>query len=438
MLLKNYQQWTTHIDPDKNRAIADRSLWVFTLGLCVVTIYSFSSLPVLKDFIGLQPEVPYFILAVVALLAWPVSDEELGERIGLNKHLILQMFTTSSFQTLLWSWVIYSSKQAAPMMAAFPLLLTAYHCEFYLFSRKYFWALLPAFVSMTIALILSPSATHTTIVLVGGLLAVAGSFIMGSNALNQSQLRRERDDLKEALDASTLMDSVNEAKQTKDLLYEMMGANHDAGNAMTGLLMNLELLTTAIESGDENSELDIKELNQETLLSLKNLKQIIEKARNVGKEAHLRELVNTQELLENLTVDMKKQFSEIDLDLDLKNLNHANLIKLHGGKTSLQRIVTNLIKNAMEGNGAKSASRILVTASAKDNNLEIIISDNGPGFSEEQLNKSLSTVKSSKDQGTGLGLYTCKRLIQANKGELILENNQEGGAKITVRLPLSE
>ena len=438
MIYSNFSRWTSLLDLDKVLAITNRRSWIFTVILCAAIIFSFSSLPLLNDFFGLQPFIPSIILIAAAIIAWAGSDEKLRARLGVKKHLILTFFVTGSFQTLLWSWCIFSTASSAPMMAAFPLLCIAYHCEIFLFSRNYHWALIPAFGAMAIALVLSPSPTHSTIVLIGGLLAVSGSYIMGSNALIQINLKHERNDLKEALDASTLMDSVNEAEKTKGVLYEILGANHDANNALTSLMMNLEFLLAAIKNKQKHSDEEIEVLTKDTQASLEKLSIIHEKSRNMGKQAHLRELVNVKEQLETLAGDFQNQFNDKQINLSLDMLGEASLIRLHGGNTTLHRIFSNLVKNACEGNGTKSASEVDITAKVVNNNLEIEVADNGPGFSNEILNSTLFVVQSSKVHGSGLGLYTCKRLVAANKGEIEIANNANGGATVTVRLPLTD
>ncbi len=267
---------------------------------------------------------------------------------------------------------------------------------------------------------------------------IAGSFVLGGNALIQSSILKERNDLREALEASTLMDSVNETEKAKDLLYEMMGANHDAGNAITGVLMNLELLTSAIESRENFDEQEVLELNEETRSALTHLVSIIEEARELGKQVHEGELVHVNALLDETISQLQSQFSDIDISLNSKNLPEATFIKLHGGSVSLNRVLTNLVKNASEGDGQHYASKAEIHAKIEDKNLTITVRDNGPGFKEEFLNNSISTFRSSKESGSGLGLYTCKRLVMGNKGDISLANNDDNtGAAVTLHLPLS-
>ena len=109
-----------------------------------------------------------------------------------------------------------------------------------------------------------------------------------------------------------------------------------------------------------------------------------------------------------------------------------------GGVLTLRRITENLLINACEGDGHKSATHVEVRV-ARDpsgGRLLIVVSDDGPGFAREQLERNVEIFASTKPQGSGLGLFTCERLIRASEGRLERANVPGGGAQLKVILPL--
>lgn len=71
------------------------------------------------------------------------------------------------------------------------------------------------------------------------------------------------------------------------------------------------------------------------------------------------------------------------------------------------------------------------------------ITDQGNGFSEEDLKYGLEKFyrgnkARSKDGGSGLGLYICQRIMKLHGGEIVLSNQESGGAKVVVYLPLQD
>ena len=84
--------------------------------------------------------------------------------------------------------------------------------------------------------------------------------------------------------------------------------------------------------------------------------------------------------------------------------------------------------------------RIWISIEHQAEHLDLLLRDNGPGFSAESLARAREpffTTKTSA-QGLGLGLAICDSLVRALDGELLLANHPAGGALITLRLRLAE
>lgn len=95
----------------------------------------------------------------------------------------------------------------------------------------------------------------------------------------------------------------------------------------------------------------------------------------------------------------------------------------------------NLLRNAVEA--ADRQGRIFVSLWSRDDrrSAQFCIADNGPGISEEHLDKIFNPFFTTKDTGTGLGLAQVHRIIDAHGGCIRAENLPEGGACFHVELP---
>jgi nitrogen fixation/metabolism regulation signal transduction histidine kinase len=62
--------------------------------------------------------------------------------------------------------------------------------------------------------------------------------------------------------------------------------------------------------------------------------------------------------------------------------------------------------------------------------------DNGPGFPEPLLGQLFEPYITSKHKGSGLGLAIVKKIVEEHSGMLWAENCKDGGACITLRLPV--
>jgi signal transduction histidine kinase len=104
------------------------------------------------------------------------------------------------------------------------------------------------------------------------------------------------------------------------------------------------------------------------------------------------------------------------------------------GDAELLKIVfQNLFLNsahAMRGNGMIHAHLAVI-----DDVCRITIADSGPGIPADILDKIFTPFFTTKARGTGLGLPTAKRLIEAHGGRISIACPPEGGTTVTVELP---
>ena len=107
--------------------------------------------------------------------------------------------------------------------------------------------------------------------------------------------------------------------------------------------------------------------------------------------------------------------------------------QLMADATLLQIVFQNLFINAaqaMEGRGS-----IRAEIAADDGRLSVRIIDSGPGLSDEARAKLFRPFFTSKARGTGLGLSTAKRLVEAHAGTIKVDSPPGGGTVVTIQLP---
>jgi two-component system sensor kinase FixL len=106
---------------------------------------------------------------------------------------------------------------------------------------------------------------------------------------------------------------------------------------------------------------------------------------------------------------------------------------IHADPEMLKIVFQNLLVNgahAMHGQG-----RIRVAVQAGDSGCEIAFSDTGPGIPHEIRDKIFAPFFTTKSRGSGLGLPTAKRLIEAHKGRIVVECPAGGGTTVIVQIP---
>jgi PAS domain S-box-containing protein len=102
----------------------------------------------------------------------------------------------------------------------------------------------------------------------------------------------------------------------------------------------------------------------------------------------------------------------------------------------LQRVFTNLIKNAFE---AMSHGGTLEISSKRETDwVELIFSDTGEGMSEETLAKIFTPLFTTKAQGMGFGLAICKRIVEAHGGKIAVDSAKGKGTTFIIKLPIEQ
>ena len=143
----------------------------------------------------------------------------------------------------------------------------------------------------------------------------------------------------------------------------------------------------------------------------------------------------------NLTVDFILNFLNFEAArrgvIVLRQLDHT-LPAVHLDANILKQILLNIIMNAlqaMEDNGGKL---IVETTAAGDDHICFIIADNGPGIPPETVSRIFDRYFTTKKagEGTGLGLFVTKNLVENMGGEIKVTTRSGGGTTFTITLPV--
>jgi two-component system sensor histidine kinase KdpD len=104
-----------------------------------------------------------------------------------------------------------------------------------------------------------------------------------------------------------------------------------------------------------------------------------------------------------------------------------------------EQVFVNLLDNAIKYTPA--ASPVAVSARVFDGELEIEVTDHGPGVApgeEERIFEKFHRGAHTGGGGVGLGLPICRGIVQAHGGTIVAQNRKGGGAMFRIRLPLNE
>lgn len=153
------------------------------------------------------------------------------------------------------------------------------------------------------------------------------------------------------------------------------------------------------------------------------------------RDRHAPESVDLQPAIDDALALLAKRRQAMQVEL-IRDLPDATLW-VQAGETRLRQVLGNLLANALDALGEVSQPRRLwLSAELTADGVNLHLRDNGPGFSQEALQRAREpffTTKTSA-QGLGLGLAICDTLMRALGGELLFANHPDVGAQLTLRL----
>jgi len=106
---------------------------------------------------------------------------------------------------------------------------------------------------------------------------------------------------------------------------------------------------------------------------------------------------------------------------------------------AFRQVLNNVIINAQDAFPDRTGEITISTQiNVQTNSFQIMISDNGPGFPVESLERIFEPYVTSKEKGTGLGLAICRRIIEEHGGVIRAVNAPEGGATVIISIPVRQ
>jgi signal transduction histidine kinase len=149
-----------------------------------------------------------------------------------------------------------------------------------------------------------------------------------------------------------------------------------------------------------------------------------------------KDLLNMNDIVDDTVLFMEHhltRFKNVAISLEKK----PDLPMVHVDRIHVQQTMVNLLMNAAQS--MPEGGRIQIRTGMNDQYVFIAITDTGIGIKDEDLDRIFEpffTTK-EKEQGTGLGLSLCKRLIEANAGKIEVESKIGEGTTFTIMIPVN-
>ena len=438
----SYQSWAETVPDEYLDLKLQYKQWTMCTAVIAIIYLFLIHCPVIHEFIELSWKTPlavYFLAPVVELFGlWLFYHNKIKKYQAIFFILASSVFLEMSFALM----VRHSSPFGGAIIAVLFIFSATFHGFAYRASSSNPYMPLGTAIALLIPAIGVTSAPHLAIFAVLFISSIGCSLMCGAFAVASDQKRAENERLKLAIQAQMLTAETTRADRLTEVIRELGTWLHDMKNHLSSvdgcMIMlspppELPQLPQTEEQKEHLFQL-IKQHHRDLRAGLNKIDKIIQVLKTEEQQMDAFPLASTiQQILNSIGYRFPRIAIDCQIDQDL-----PGEIKLYGGQLTFHRIIENIVINACEGDGTKSATKIFVELHhLKDEKaIRVSITDNGPGFSAEQLSRPIQTFQTTKETGTGLGLYSTERLVLAHCGKLIRANAPDSGAIVSLTLPV--
>src|SRR5580658_1251274 len=233
--------------------------------------------------------------------------------------------------------------------------------------------------------------------------------------------------------AITLNRMLDRIERSVHQLHTITGSlAHDLRSPLTAVRAKLEMSLTA----------SVREEESESIVSaiedIDRLTEFLDKSLDVA-EAQANALrlnrvaVDLDDLLRVMIELYEPCMSEKGLGIQLSS---AGWLEISADAALLHRMIANLFDNELKH--LPASCTVTLTLSASQDSALLVVEDDGPGFESEVLSQVFERrVKGRNSTGHGLGLAFIEAVVRVHGGSVKASNGSEGGARLTITLPLA-
>jgi signal transduction histidine kinase len=205
------------------------------------------------------------------------------------------------------------------------------------------------------------------------------------------------------------------------------------GMSMTVSNMKLDIELSMVDEKKWEQQLDIIEKQ------IAYLSHTIDDFRNFFKPNQALVLVNIKELIEGSLGVIASTLSSHNIEITIVCDDH---IVLNTSRNDLMQVLLNLIKNAKDAyvDTGISPSSLTIEVTKDERLVKIMVKDNAGGISPTIIHDIFNPYFSTKDEknGTGLGLYMSKMIIEEHLGGKLEVSSSNGSTQFIILLPIGE
>jgi two-component system nitrogen regulation sensor histidine kinase NtrY len=208
---------------------------------------------------------------------------------------------------------------------------------------------------------------------------------------------------------------------------------HEIKNPLTPIQLSAERIIKMLRKSDRASNVVIEEGAKTIIQEARTIKSLVDEFSNFARlpKVELRP-ADLRTLIEQTVTPFRGIFGQIEFDVSLGS-DLPPLLQIDPDQ--MKRVFSNIFDNAIEAMNKKGKIVIRAAFEKKLQQVNLEISDTGPGIPVEDKAKIFLPYFSTKKKSAGLGLAIVSQIIRDHNGTIRVENNQPTGARFIIQLP---
>lgn len=220
------------------------------------------------------------------------------------------------------------------------------------------------------------------------------------------------------------------AKSEREQAWREMAKQvaHEIKNPLTPMRLSVQSFERKFNPEEANSKEKLSEFSKTLIQQIDVMSSIASAFSDFAK-------MPTQNKEEIEVISVIRLAIDIFNDEAIQYQFDDNELYAYLDKTQLIRIVTNLVKNALQATEEEENPKIIVSVLSNEKDIQITVSDNGKGIAEEVKELIFEPKFTTKTSGMGLGLAMIKNIIEAYDGSINFTSQKNKGTTFVVILP---
>ncbi|HOZ46995.1 MAG TPA: ATP-binding protein [Candidatus Hydrogenedentes bacterium] len=203
---------------------------------------------------------------------------------------------------------------------------------------------------------------------------------------------------------------------------------HEIRNPVAVIRSAVEELQNSIESPEKVRKLAALALRESDHLN-RIVRSFLDFTRNPVRK---HDVFDVCALLREVADSLRHQYADASaLSVELRNDDLS--FSVAGDASQIRQVFMNLGTNAVEAMDRRGLLAIIVAPAGRS--IEIHFDDEGSGLAPDQVARMFEPFYTTKQSGVGMGLAICMRIVTAHDGTLRAVPREQGGTRMTVRLP---